>query len=134
MRIAIVDGQGGGVGKALAAALAERAPAGTEILALGTNSAATSAMLKAGAKFGATGENAIVVNAPRMDAIVGPVGIVVANSMFGELSPAMARAIGESPALKVLIPMERCGIIVAGGSSKTLQERIDEAVDILLKP
>jgi hypothetical protein len=133
MRIAIVDGQGGGVGRALTAALSERIADSDEIIALGTNSLATGAMLKAGAKLGATGENAIVVNVERADVIAGPIGIIAANAMLGELTPAMARAIGASTAVKVLIPQERCGIIVAGvAMDQGLQSRIDEAVERIL--
>lgn len=132
MKIAIIDGQGGGVGKAVAAALAASGTAGLEVLALGTNSAATSAMIKAGAAHGATGENAITVNAARVDLIVGPIGIIAADSMLGELTPAMARAVAASPARKVLIPIDRCGLTVAGLAEKPLQERIADAVQIIL--
>lgn len=132
MRIAIVDGQGGGVGRALAAALSSKMDASDEIIALGTNSAATGAMLKGGAKLGATGEHAIVVNVARVDVIAGPIGIVVADALLGELSPAIARAIGGSAALKVLIPLDRCGIVVAGLPPQPLQASIDDAVERIL--
>lgn len=105
MDIVIIDGQGGGFGRALIEAL--RAGGVTqEIVAVGTNALATSAMLRAGASAGATGENAVIVNAARARILAGPIGLVMANSMLGECSPAMARAVAESPAHKVLIP--RC--------------------------
>jgi len=104
MRIAVVDGQGGGIGKAIVEKLRKELPGDVEIIALGTNSAATVLMLKAGANEGATGENAIVYNADKVDVIMGVIGIIAANSMMGELTPLMARAIAESPAKKVLIP------------------------------
>ena len=92
MRIAVIDGQGGGIGKAIVEKLRKEMQEGIDIVALGTNSTATSIMIKAGANEGATGENAIVYNAPRVDVIVGAIGIIAANSMLGELTPAMARA------------------------------------------
>ncbi len=131
MRIAVVDGQGGGIGKAVVEKL--RASFGVEvgILALGTNALATSLMLKAGANEGASGENAIVVNAPKVDYIIGSIGIISADSMLGEVTPAMARAIAQSPAMKILIPLNRCSIYVAGLQSKPLPDYIDNAVEML---
>ncbi len=128
MHIAVVDGQGGGIGKAIIEKL--RAELGNEItiMALGTNSLATSLMLKAGANEGATGENAIVFNAPRVDVIIGSVAVIAANSMLGELSPPMARAIAESPAKKVLIPLNRCHIYVMGVADEPLPHHVSHAV------
>jgi hypothetical protein len=114
LRIAVVDGQGGGVGKLIVEALRRALPDKTEIIALGTNAIATSAMLKAGADEGATGENAIAVNAAGADIIAGVIGIISANSMLGELTPRMAAAISESPAVKLLIPLNRCNVEVMG--------------------
>lgn len=132
MRIAVIDGQGGGVGRALVSEL--RATLGPEhcILALGTNALATSVMLKAGATQGATGENAIVYNAPRVDIIAGPIGILVANSLLGELTPAMAQAIGESPACKVVIPIDKCQVHVVGAVSQPLQLAVAQAAQHIL--
>jgi len=131
MRIAVVDGQGGGIGKAIVEKARKELPDDVEIIALGTNALAAALMLKAGANEGASGENAIVFNAYRVDVIVGTIGIVVANSMMGELSPDMARAISESPARKVLIPLNRCNIDIAGVRSEPLPHHIDNAVDII---
>lgn len=132
MRIAIIDGQGGGVGRALASALKERGRGAHTVMALGTNSLATQAMLKAGADEGATGENAIVVNAPRCDVIAGPIGIVLANSLLGELTPRMAEAVAASPALKVLIPMERCQAHVVGAAPLPLAVLVEQAAEHIL--
>ncbi|HEX2986285.1 MAG TPA: DUF3842 family protein [Caproiciproducens sp.] len=131
MQIAVVDGQGGGIGKALIERLRAELGDDIEILALGTNSLATSLMLKAGANEGATGENAILFNAPKADIILGSVAVIAANSMLGELSPAMARAIAESPAKKVLIPLNRCGIYIMGVSSEPLPHHVKYAVNFV---
>ena len=126
--IAVIDGQGGGVGKALVEKLRQTFGKEVYIVALGTNSLATSPMLKAGADAGATGENAIVVNAGKVDIIMGSLGILAANSMLGEITPAMARAIGESDARKILIPINRCGLTVVGLKSMPFNEYIEEAI------
>lgn len=131
MLVAVVDGQGGGVGKALVERLRAELGGGLEIMALGTNALATSAMLRAGASEGASGENAVVYNAPRVDVIAGSVGIIAASSMLGELTPAMARAIAESPARKVLIPVNRCNIYVVGTSAEPLLRYVDYAVETI---
>lgn len=131
MRIAVIDGQGGGIGKAIVEKFRQTFESSIEIIALGTNSLATSLMLKSGANEGATGENAIVYNASRVDIILGPIGIMCANSLLGELTPLMAKAIAESPAKKVLIPLSRCNIIVAGVENKPLPHYIDDAVEIV---
>ncbi len=128
MRIAIVDGQGGGIGRALVERLRAVYQDRVELVALGTNALATSAMLKAGAGEGATGENAIRFSVPRADVILGPIGIVVANAMLGELSPEIARAIGECTAQKFLIPVNRCSVHVAGVENRTLPQYVEEAV------
>ncbi len=134
MKIAIIDGQGGGVGRALVAALKARPEcAGCTVIALGTNALATQAMLRAGADEGATGENAITVNAPRADIIAGPIGIVLADSLLGELTPNMAVAIAASPAQKVLVPMERCQAHVVGTSPQPLGALVEQAVDYILQ-
>lgn len=131
MRIAVIDGQGGGIGKTLVEKLKKELSAEHEIIALGTNAAATVQMLKAGADEGATGENAIVYNARKVDIIVGAIGIIISNAMMGELTPAIACAISESPAKKVLIPLNRCNIEVAGVKSESLPGHIEDAVRII---
>jgi hypothetical protein len=131
MKIAVIDGQGGGIGKTIVEKLRACLGNEIEILALGTNALAAALMLKAGANEGASGENAIVFNASKVDIIVGSIGIIAANSMLGELSPAMAVAIAESSAKKVLIPLNKCHIYVAGVKSEPLPHYIDDAIKII---
>ncbi len=126
MQIAVVDGQGGGIGKTIIEKLREKVGDEPYILALGTNALATSLMLKAGANEGATGENAIRYNAPKMDLILGSIAILASNSLCGELSPTMAQAIAESPARKLLIPLSRSGIFVMGVEKKPLPHYVDD--------
>jgi hypothetical protein len=133
MVIACIDGQGGGIGKVIIEKLRESFGNNTEIIALGTNALATALMIKAGANEGASGENAIVLNAPKMDVIIGAIGIIAANSMLGELTPAMATAIANSTALKILIPLNKCNIQVAGAKNEPLPHYIDDAIIILKK-
>ena len=125
MVILVVDGQGGGIGRAVIERLKSEIGPEHEIMAVGINAMATMGMMKGGAKNIATGENAVIFNAQRADIIVG---IVAANSMFGELTPAMANAVSESRAVKVLIPLNKCGLRVAGVSSDTLPAVMDDAV------
>lgn len=113
MKILIIDAQGGGLGKQVVTAVKQSFPE-AEVTAVGTNSAATSAMLKAGADHAATGENAVIVGCRRADVIVGPIGIVIADSMWGEITPAMAAAVGQSRARRILIPINHCDNIIVG--------------------
>lgn len=128
MRIAVIDGQGGGIGRHLVEKLRRELPEEVEFLALGTNALATSAMLRAGANEGATGENAVVYNAGRVDLIIGPVSILVPNAMLGELTPGMALAVADSPARKILIPLNRSGIEIVGLRGEPLPHLIEELV------
>ncbi len=125
LKVAVVDGQGGGIGKVVTERLRKEFGENLEIFAFGTNALATSAMLRAGANEGATGENAIVQNMAAMDIIVGTIGVVVAHSMLGELTPAMAEAVGRSKARKLLLPINRCGITVIGAGTEPLPHLID---------
>lgn len=129
-QILIIDGQGGMLGKQLVESTRKRIP-GAEITAVGTNSIATTNMLKAGAQNGATGENAVLVGAKRADVIVGPIGIVIADSLFGEITPAMAKAVGESPVIKILLPVNKCNNIVIGAEDRSMSELIQEAMNKL---
>jgi hypothetical protein len=130
-RIVVIDGQGGGLGKAIIERLRREDLSGAELIAVGTNALATAAMLKGGADAAASGESAICWNSQRADIIVGAVGILACGSMLGELSAAMASAIGSSPALKVLIPLNRCNIQIAGLTDDSLPARIDQAAEII---
>ena len=118
------------MGKQLGAAIRQGVP-GAEITAVGTNSVATAAMRKAGADFSATGENAVVVACRRTDVIVGPVGITIADALLGEITPAMAVAVGQSSAKRVLIPFNHCDNIVVGVSNLSIGALIQETVAIL---
>jgi len=131
IRIAVIDGQGGGIGKALIDKIRAIGKNDYKIVALGTNTLATTNMLKAGAADGATGENAIVYNASKVDVIMGPIGIITANSMLGELSPRMAEAISESPAKKILIPFNKCNIYITGITEDSLHSHLESAVQKL---
>ena len=127
MNILVIDGMGGGIGKALI----EQMRSGLDnavITAVGTNSIAAAAMLKAGADFVATGENAVVYNCAKADYIIGVIGIIIANSMHGEVSPAMAAAVSASPAHKILIPTDKCSVTVLGVHPSPIQVYIGELV------
>jgi len=130
-KIVVIDGQGGRIGSLLVSRL--KAQAGqAEIYAIGTNSLATSAMLRAGADFGATGEHPVVVNCRNADVVVGPVGIVVADSLVGEITPAMAVAVGQSCAHKVLLPVNRCNNHIVGIRELPVADLIDAAIAHIL--
>lgn len=130
MKIMIMDGQGGKIGALLVKKIKEAYPE-TELLAIGTNSIATSAMLKAGADLGATGENPVVHNAKEADVIIGPIGILSANAILGEVTPKMAEAVGESRARKILIPVNNCSITVAGTADLPLSGYVSSALSQL---
>lgn len=128
--VAIVDGQGGGMGRALAEAVKKDFP-DLWVRALGTNALATVAMLKGGADEGATGENAVVFGAGRAHILLGPVGVLAANGLLGEVTPRMAEAIGASGAVKILLPSQRCSIRLAVGPGQPMQYYLDEAMRLL---
>ena len=128
MMILVVDGQGGGLGRLLVRELKGAFPQAV-IAAVGTNSTAANAMMKAGADFAATGENAVVVNCRHADIIVGAVGIVIADSMWGEITPRMAQAVGQSDARRVLIPINLCSNLVVGVSEMSMSKLVQAAVD-----
>lgn len=132
MNILVIDGQGGKIGSMVISLLKKVLPE-QEVIAIGTNSIATSAMLKSGADKGASGENPVVVNAEKADVIVGPMGIVIANSMLGEVTPKMAETIGRSKAQKLLIPTNSCNNIVLGTESLSINELVLITVDRISK-
>lgn len=132
MNILVIDAQGGGIGKQVVAAIKQNMPE-MEITAVGTNSAATTAMLKAGADHAATGENAVIVGCRRADVIVGPVGIVIADSLYGEITPAMALAVGQSNARRLLIPVNHCDNFIVGVSDFALGKLIEGVISEIRK-
>lgn len=127
MEILVVDGQGGRIGQQLVRGITTRHPL-LNVFVVGTNGLATAAMLKGGAVQGATGENALLVACRRADVILGPLGIVIADALLGEISPAMAAAVGQSPAKKILIPMNQCDNIVAGVAELPVSKLLDSAL------
>ena len=132
MNILDMDAQGGGIGKQVVTAVRTRFPDVT-ITAVGTNAAATTAMLRAGADEGATGENAAVVCCRRADVIIGPVGIVIADAMLGEVTPRMAVAVGQSAAKRILIPVNHCANFIAGVADLSVGRLVDSVVAELEK-
>ena len=132
MKIVIIDGQGGRLGKLLVEGVRSRLPQ-AQIYGIGTNSLATSAMLKAGAEFGATGENPVIRAVADADGVLGPIGIVVANAILGEVTPAMAEAVGSCRGKKYLIPMNNCGVMVAGVAEQSLSAYVADAAEALAR-
>ncbi|MDO4415468.1 MAG: DUF3842 family protein [Erysipelotrichaceae bacterium] len=132
MNILIIDAQGGGIGRQLIAEIKSRNQSAF-IHAVGTNSAATQAMLRAGADACATGENAVITACRDADVIVGPIGIAIADSMLGEVTPKMAKAVGRSKARRILIPFQHCGSVIIGVSETNTGRLITEAVSRLFE-
>ena len=132
MNILVMDAQGGGIGKQVVTAVRTRFPDVT-ITAVGTNAAATTAMLRAGADEGATGENAAVVCCRRADVIIGPVGIVIADALLGEVTSRMAVAVGQSAAKRILIPVNHCANFIAGVADMSVGRLVDSVVTELEK-
>lgn len=130
MKIAVIDGQGGRIGQMLVSAIKKEGLACT-VRAIGTNSMATAAMLKAGADEGATGENPVIVACRQVNIIIGPLGLLVADGLLGEITPAMAAAIGQSEATKLLLPLNLCNNIVVGTQSMSVSNLISETVNTL---
>ena len=128
MKILVRDGQGGGMGRAIVEQL--RA---AEIVAVGTNSIASSTMLNAKPDAVATGENAVIVNCRDADYIIGPLGIIVADALHGEISPAIALAIGQSTARRILLPVSRCNTYVVGTGDFLLSDMVRRAVELVEK-
>ena len=128
MKITIIDGQGGRIGRTVIEQLKKKHET-LELYAIGTNSAATAAMLKAGADYGATGDNAVIINAADSDIIVGPIGIVFANALLGEITPAIATAVSASRAFKILIQVSRCNHYIAGLGEAPMGDYIRNAVE-----
>ena len=127
VRIVVIDGQGGKMGRAIVEGIRQSGLA-CDVTAVGTNVLATSAMLKAGADRGATGENPVIVNCREADVIIGPIGILAADALLGEVTPAMAVAVGQSRAVKLLLPVNQCRNIVVGTQPMTLSRLVAETI------
>ena len=127
LNITVIDGQGGGMGRQLVASIKTNCP-GAKVTAIGTNSQATAAMLKAGADRAATGENAVLVACRGSDVIIGPIAITIADSLLGEITPKMAVAVGQSRAKRILIPVNQCDNIIAGLADQPLSRLVEAAV------
>jgi len=130
MKVLVIDGQGGKLGKQLVEMVRAARPQ-AHITAVGTNSAATATMLKAGADQAATGENAVIVACRRAEVILGPLGIVIADALLGEITPAMAQAVGQAEARRILIPVGRCENLVAGVGDKPVTALLEDAIRLL---
>jgi len=128
-KFCIIDGQGGGIGATIIKKLREKFGESLDIIALGTNAIATSQMLKAKANRGASGENAIVQTVKQVGLIIGPIGIVMANSMMGEVTPEMAEAVASSPAKKILLPLSQDNVEIVGTATIPLPHLIDELIE-----
>ena len=128
MKIVVIDGQGGNIGRRIVEEIKEK-KTGCEIMAIGTNSTATALMMKGGADVGATGENPVVLASRDADVIIGPIGIILADSMYGEITPRMAEAIGASKARKILIPINKCVPVAGEDESLSISDYIKIAVD-----
>jgi hypothetical protein len=132
MKVLVIDGQGGGVGRQLVTQIKQAFP-DVQLMAVGTNTIATSAMMKGGVDSAATGENAVLVAVRKADVVVGPLGIVVADSLGGEISPAMANAVAQSDTKRILLPFKNCENLIVGVSDYTLGHLIQLAIEELRK-
>ena len=130
MTVLVLDGQGGRLGSQLVKEICARFP-GQELLAVGTNSMATERMLKAGAPRAATGENAVLVACRKADVIVGPIGMVIADALLGEVTPQMAKAVGQSDAVRILLPSDKCETLIAGIGGQSMNDLIRDDMDKL---
>ena len=133
-RICVIDGQGGGMGSTIIRKLRETLGDSVELVALGTNAIATAQMLKARANRGASGENAIVHTVAKADVILGPLGIVLANAMMGEVTPKVAEAVADSSALKLLLPLSQENVQVVGVAPNPLPHLVEALIEDHLKP
>ena len=132
MNILVIDAQGGGVGRQLVTAIKQNIPKAS-VTAVGTNSTAASVMLKAGADHAATGENAVIVGCRNADIIVGPIGIIIADAMHGEVTLKMATAVAQSSAKRVLIPFNHCDNLIVGVPDFSMGKLVQNAVEEIRK-
>lgn len=132
MKILIIDAQGGGMGRQLISSVKRKFPQ-AEITAVGTNALATANMLKANPDHGATGENAVIVGCRNTDLIIGPIGIAIADSMYGEITPTMAAAVGQSGVKKLLVPTNQCENIIVGMKNTSMSDMLNAVMEELQK-
>lgn len=128
MNILIIDGHGGGMGRQLVEEIKKNFPS-VQVTAVGTNTMAAQAMMKAGADRTATGENAVIVGCRTADIIVGPVGIAIADSLWGEITPAMALAVGQSHAARIFLPMNLCSNYIVGVRKSSVTQLVEESLE-----
>ena len=131
MKILVIDAQGGGIGKQLITAIKKKNYQNVTITAIGTNSVATGNMLKAGADIAVTGENPVIVNSRNADVIIGPIGIVIADARYGEITPIMAQSVAQSPAVRLLLPVNKCDNIIIGVDDLSMSHLIEMTLDEL---
>ena len=131
MKILVIDAQGGGIGKQLITAIKKKNYQNVTITAIGTNSVATGNMLKAGADIAITGENPVIVNSRNADVIIGPIGIVIADALYGEITPIMAQSVAQSPAVRLLLPVNKCDNIIIGVDDLSMSHLIEMTLDEL---
>ena len=131
MKILVIDAQAGGIGKQIITAIRKKNYRNVTVTAVGTNSVATGNMLKAGADIAATGENPVIVNSRGADVIIGPIGIVIADALYGEITPEMAKAVAQSPARRLLLPVNKCDNIIIGVDDLSLSHLIELTLDEL---
>ena len=134
MKVCVIDGMGGGIGNALIKKIKAVFQEEVEIIALGTNAIATAQMMKAGANRGASGENAVIVMAQKVDVIIGSISILLADSMMGEMTAGMAAAVARSPAIKLILPLTQEAVEVIGVSPEPLPHLVDHLVEKRLRP
>ena len=127
MNILVIDGQGGQLGGQIIKSLKSNF-SDLDITAVGTNATATAAMLKAGASRAATGENPVIVACRKADIIIGPIGIVIADAMFGEITPQMAVTVGQADATRILLPVNKCDNLIAGVPDLSVGTLIEDVV------
>ncbi|MBQ0037781.1 MAG: DUF3842 family protein [Clostridiales bacterium] len=136
MKVLVIDGQGGGIGRQIIESIKKTYP-DVDVTAVGTNVLATQAMIKAGANQAATGENAVIVNCRTADVIIGPIGIVIADSLLGEITPRIAVAVAQSSAERILLPMNLCSNYIAGytqiNTSKLIEDCLARIGQVMLR-
>ncbi|HCG36089.1 MAG TPA: hypothetical protein DER23_07085 [Clostridiales bacterium] len=127
MKVLLIDGQGGKIGRQLAESILHHIP-DVELMAVGTNSTATASMIKSGVNHAATGENAVIVACRKADVIIGPIGVVIADSLYGEVTPKMAVAVAQADAIRILIPVNKCENIIAGVQNISTTELLEDVI------